>query len=188
MIWPRSIGRVSGHLVNTMTGRARSGTMADVNGHESEVRFRDPPVWLQTLAIDDIDVVCPHCGCRAVVSAEPVEGAVAMHWPRRFVCTGCVSASEWQPKGGSSCWGGPVDPYFRLPLWLQERCCGGQTLWAFNEAHLALLADYVRAKLRERNPQRPGLTMVARLPPWLKSAKNRDEILRAITRLRRRLR
>jgi hypothetical protein len=158
-----------------------------MNGHGSAVRFQDPLVWLQTLAIDDIDVVCPRCGCRAVVSAEPVEGAFAMHWPRRFVCTGCVTAAKWEPKGGSSSWGGPVDPYFRLPLWLRATCCGGQTLWAFNEAHLALLAEYVGAGLRERNPQRPGMTMVARLPRWLKSAKNRDEVLRTIARLSHRL-
>ncbi|GAA4607747.1 hypothetical protein BJY16_006490 [Actinoplanes octamycinicus] len=151
------------------------------------MRFQDPAVWLETLATDGIDVVCPHCGCRAVVSAEPDEGAYAMHWPRRFVCTGCAHVARWQPKGGISYWGGPVDPYFRLPLWLRARCCGGRTLWAFNEAHLALLAGYVGAPLRERNPQRPGLTMVARLPRWLKSAKNRDEILRTITRLNHRL-
>ena len=170
-----------------MTAGAVSGMLAGMNGHDSAVRFRDPPVWLQTLAIDDIDVVCPHCGCHAVVRAEPVEGAFAMHWPRRFVCTGCVTASQWQPRGGSSSWGGPVDPYFRLPLWLQAQCCGGRTLWAFNEAHLAVLAGYVGAKLRERDPQRPGMTMVARLPRWLKSARNRDEVLRTLTRLRRRL-
>ncbi|MEU7904966.1 hypothetical protein [Actinoplanes sp. NPDC049118] len=28
------------------------------------------------------------------------------------------------------------------------------------------------------------MTLVARLPAWMKSAKNRDEILRVITRLR----
>jgi hypothetical protein len=62
-------------------------------------------------------------------------------------------------------------------------CCGGRTLWALNEAHLTLLEDYVAARLRERG-QAEGMTLVARLPAWLKSAKNRGEVLRVITRLR----
>jgi hypothetical protein len=49
---------------------------------------------------------------------------------------------------------------------------------------LALLEDYVTARLRERGQARNRMTLVARLPRWLKSAKNRDEVLRAITRLR----
>ncbi|AEV82977.1 hypothetical protein ACWT_1958 [Actinoplanes sp. SE50] len=150
------------------------------------VRFRDPAIRLPELAADEIDVVCPHCGCRAVVSADPVQGAVAMHSPRRFVCTRCVTVAQWPPKVGVSRWGGPIDPYFHLPLWFQARCCGGRTLWAFNEAHLTLLADYVGAKLRERHPREPGLTMVARLPGWLKAADNRTEVLRTIARLRHR--
>ncbi|QFU91508.1 hypothetical protein [Amycolatopsis sp. YIM 10] len=52
-----------------------------------------------------------------------------------------------------------------------------------NERHLDILADYVGARLRER-AERPGLTMPARLPAWLKSAEHRAEILRVIGRLR----
>jgi hypothetical protein len=81
-------------------------------------------------------------------------------------------------------WGGPVDPFFRLPLWLKADCCGGHTLWAFNERHLDLLEGYVAAKLRERGLGPGGMTVVARLPTWLKSAKHRGEILRVIGRLR----
>jgi hypothetical protein len=56
-------------------------------------------------------------------------------------------------------------------------------LWAFNEAHLDVLAGYVGARLRERDNV-VGLTMLARLPGWLKAAKNHGEILRVIDRLR----
>ena len=166
-----------------MPPKAVSGTLAGMNRHHPAVRFRDPLTGLRRLAADDIHVVCPGCGCRAVVRAQPGGCAFPMHWPRRFVCTRCVTAAEWKPKGGTSTWGRPVDPFFRLPLWLRAGCCGGRTLWAFNEAHLTVLADHVGARLRERDPRRPGMTMVARLPKWLKSAKNRDEILRVITRL-----
>ena len=146
-------------------------------------RFRDPFIWLYTLAADDIDVVCPHCGARAAVVAQRSDGSSVLFWPRRFVCPSCVSTGSWSPKGQSSCWGGPVDPFFRLPLWLRAEC-RGCTLWAFNEAHLTLLEDFVAAGLRERGQARNRMTLVARLPRWLKSAKNRDEVLRVITRLR----
>ncbi|RFS86806.1 hypothetical protein D0T12_00510 [Actinomadura spongiicola] len=88
---------------------------------------------------------------------------------------------DW--PGGVSRWGGAVDPYFGQPLWLRADCCGGRTLWAFNERHLDLLEGYVGARLRERG-EYVGMTMVAKLPAWLKSAKHRGEILRVIGRLR----
>jgi hypothetical protein len=81
-------------------------------------------------------------------------------------------------------WGGPVDPFFGLPLWLQAGCCGGRTLWAFNRRHLDLLEAYVGAKLRERCASPGSSSMLARLPAWVKSAKHRDEVLRTISRLR----
>jgi hypothetical protein len=143
-------------------------------------RFRDPQIRLREFAAHDIDVVCPRCEARAVVTAERTGGS------RRFACTACGASASWSPSDGASVWGAPVDPFFRLPLWLTARCCGGQTLWAFNDAHLTLLEDHVAARLRERGPSGLGLTLVARLPAWLTAAKHRDEVLRVITRLRAR--
>ncbi|MBB4961780.1 hypothetical protein [Micromonospora polyrhachis] len=77
-----------------------------------------------------------------------------------------------------------MDPFFQLPLWLKAECCGGHVLWAFNPAHLDLLADYVAARLRERGPVPGRMSLVERLPVWLKAAKNRDEVLHVIGRLR----
>lgn len=64
-----------------------SGTLIDMDTHGSPGRFRDPEIWLSALAADDIQVACPRCGSRAVVTAQPVEGELVMCWPRRFVCT-----------------------------------------------------------------------------------------------------
>ncbi|GAB1694940.1 hypothetical protein [Krasilnikovia sp. M28-CT-15] len=79
-----------------------------------------------------------------------------------------------------------MDPFFRVPLWLTTECCGGHTLWAFNRRHLDLLHNYVAAKVRERagGYERGGMTLVARLPRWVKQASNRDELLAAIAELR----
>ncbi|RAY16859.1 TFIIB-type zinc ribbon-containing protein [Actinomadura craniellae] len=153
----------------------------------TQERFTDPAVSLYALAADPIHVVCPACAGHAEVvpwlDGEPPHPYSA-HWPRRLVCRACGHARNWrETKKASSCWGGEVDPYFRQPLWLCADCCGGHTLWAFNERHLDILENYVSARLRERG-EYVGMTMLARLPAWLKSAKHRTEILRTIGRLR----
>ena len=45
------------------------------------------------------------------------------------------------------------------------------------------LERYVSADLRERTPN-ANRSMASRLPRWIKSAKHRDEVMRAIRRLR----
>ncbi|HET9144278.1 TFIIB-type zinc ribbon-containing protein [Actinophytocola sp.] len=146
-------------------------------------RFRDPLIWLEMLARRDIHVVCPRCAGRAVDVPRSAEQRVG---PRRLVCGSCGYTADTTPR--SVMWRGPVDPYFHVPLWLQAQCCGGETLWALNEEHLDLLEGYVGAKLRERQAFPGSMTMVARLPVGMKSAKHRDEVLRTIGRLRASLR
>ncbi|MEU8232199.1 hypothetical protein AB0C12_21655 [Actinoplanes sp. NPDC048967] len=153
---------------------------------EDQLRYRDPGTRSYDLAID-VDVVCPRCGGRAFVIAEPVDGVLALSWPRRFVCPGCGRSAFWEPARRWSCWGGPTDPFFGLPLWLRTTCCGGRTLWAFNRAHLELLEGHLAAGLRERGTAGQGLTLLARLPAWLKAGRHRGEVLRALDRLRRSL-
>jgi predicted RNA-binding Zn-ribbon protein involved in translation (DUF1610 family) len=152
---------------------------------------------------DPVLVVCPTCHRRAVVRATGRRSA-------RLVCPSCGLARTWEGtelhvlidderiilKRGPSAWVHPttrrgvddctleqgVEPRFGLPLWLRTECCGGNLLWANNEAHLDYLAAYVGARLRERRPFPTPLS--AKLPKWLKSAKHRDEVLRHIDRLR----
>lgn len=62
--------------------------------------------------------------------------------------------------------------------------CRGYTLWAYNVHHLDLLESYIAARLRERRAMPGSMSMLARLPVWMKSAKNRDEVLRVISRMR----
>jgi len=79
----------------------------------------------------------------------------------------------------------PSQPYLSIPLWLQTRCCG-EVLWAFNWQHLAFLEDYVSRTLRKR-PHKMNTSLQSRLPKWVLSAKNRDAVLRAISRLKLKL-
>jgi hypothetical protein len=151
-------------------------------------RYVDPLVYLHTLAEEPVHVVCPVCQHRAEVvpwlDGEPRD-RYSIRWPRRLVCRACGHVRNWpgEARYAGTYWNRPVDPFFRQPLWLRAECCGGRNLWAFNERHLEILESYVSARLRERG-EYVGMTMLARLPAWLKSAKHRTEILRTIGRLR----
>ncbi len=78
-----------------------------------------------------------------------------------------------------------MDPWFGVPLWLRGDLRGHQ-VWASNEAPLAELRSYVAAGQRERTPTRGApASMVEKLPAWLTSAKNRDDVLAVLDRLGR---
>lgn len=83
--------------------------------------------------------------------------------------------------------GAPADPYFHQKLWLQSPCCG-EILWFYNRPHLQWVEDYVRATLRERkpHPNYKNKTLSSRLPGWIKKAKNREPIIRAIQKMKAR--
>lgn len=131
---------------------------------------------------DEFLVECPKCRKQAKVVLAETEKADIFS-PRKCVCVNCGYSDIWAKKEIAA--GGDFDSYFRLPLWLKISCCG-KTLWANNERHLQFLEDYVKAKLRKREPNH-NKSLASRLPQWIKSAKNRDEILKAIKKLKERL-
>ncbi|MEV6497576.1 hypothetical protein [Streptomyces prunicolor] len=155
------------------------------------VRFRDPRSTEYDF-LDSMLVRCPRCERIAHVVRPPgprPEPGRALFAPRHLVCRSCGQSRTWAersicfPRGSV---GLAWDPYFRLPLWLQTRTRHGG-LWAYGLPHLDLIRRFVAADLRERAPwydTGQKMTLVARLPAWIKSAKNRDEILRAVDRLR----
>jgi hypothetical protein len=171
--------------------------------HRSEqqgTRYRDPRARLDKYLADDVLLVCPRCGGCAVSTALSPEQRPREGRPlRRVVCTGCGytderagSMGDWCgcryccARGGSRVSGAErhVDPMFGLFWWLRAECCGGQVFWACNVEHLQVLEGYIGAKLRERG-QTPGyVSMLEKLPTWMKTAKNRDELLKVIGRLR----
>ncbi|MFI9722472.1 hypothetical protein ACIHFE_22905 [Streptomyces sp. NPDC052396] len=147
----------------------------------SAFRFRDPQVTRFGFQAPVL-VRCPRC--------EGMARVAGLGGVRRLSCVGCGLSRAWTRRIARFRWGTAepmTDPFFDLPLWLQTRTRHGW-LWAFNEEHLTLLHDYVRASLREGPPlgdlgRRNG-TLVSRLPRWIKEGKNREEMLRAIERIR----
>lgn len=143
---------------------------------------------------DELLVVCPKCNSLAKVLIDEVEFAKLpqrkmdkfrnkFFAPRRLVCLKCLHRDFW--NGNQINVGSNVDWYFRLPLWLEISCCG-EILWAYNFKHLELLEKYVGAKLRERT-KKGRSSFLSKLPKWIKSAKNRDEILKGIAKLKEKL-
>lgn len=73
------------------------------------------------------------------------------------------------------------DPIFGLPLWFQAGV-KGNLFWAFNRQHLTEIRNYVISKLRERQTT-THTTMVEKLPTFIKEAKNRNAMIKAIGKL-----
>jgi hypothetical protein len=121
--------------------------------------------------LDEFWVVCPSCRWRAIV--RRTTGA-------QLTCSECghieTLTSVRQMRFGDA-----VDSYFLQPLWLQTDCCG-EVLWAYNPRHLRFLRDFVAEKLRDVGP--PGRRNLGnKLPKWMLLAKNREEVLKGISRL-----
>ncbi|MEM7260662.1 MAG: hypothetical protein AAF488_01635 [Planctomycetota bacterium] len=125
---------------------------------------------------------CGWCGRRL----QKTDRRIGPH-PRKVAvhCSSCqytnIVNAYWTPAPED----GPYDPKFGLPLWLQTRCAG-EVLWAYNAEHLEFLNSYVGAELREREPN-ANATLASRLPSWIKRAKNRPKVLRALRRLESKL-
>ena len=121
-------------------------------------------------------VVCPKCQLKAFVTLYEDEV--------RLSCPSCGYNLAKLDEGRKFYWNAenPTDGYFGVNLWLQTDCVG-ESIWAFNRRHLEYLEDFVSAKHRQRNPNNDtwmNSSLASRLPKWLKSAKNRAQILKNI--------
>jgi hypothetical protein len=125
---------------------------------------------------------CGHCG-------EPIEVSVPNNKEKvaelKYSCPNCHVPEVYKPdnvpyrlKYSSQ---RLTDPVFGLPLWFQENV-KGDTLWASNKEHLLEIRSYVTARLRERQTT-SRTTMVEKLPQFIKAAKNRETVLKAIERM-----
>ncbi len=103
-------------------------------------------------------------------------------------CSKCNTTNNYKPRNINqelvySYNNSPADPYFQLPLWLNESV-KDNVFWAYSYEHLSYLKDYLSADLREKNG-REYWTMVEKLPTWMTSKKNRELVLKAILKLER---
>lgn len=74
---------------------------------------------------------------------------------------------------------GIVDPVFGLPLYYQMSF-RNEIFWAYNDDHLREIRNYVASELRERSTNKFKMTMVEKLPQFIKEAKNRTELIKLL--------
>lgn len=144
--------------------------------------------------IKDIYVICPNCSAKAIVKTGEFHKLKYNEYEVKVVCTACgfnqtlehVSPriDKKQKRGNILIFGAPVDPFFHLPVWFSTSF-EGETLWAYNTEHLDFLAEHIGSKLRERNNFSFNVKSIgARLPKWMTSANNREDLLKAIHKLK----
>lgn len=137
--------------------------------------------------IKDLLVVCPNCSGKALVKTGAYTFSQIEATDIRVVCSACGYCKileRLHTRNQYFIVGAPVDPFFHLPLWLKIEV-GNQLLWAYNPEHLEFLAAHVGAKLRERNGFKYQVKSIgAKLPRWMSSKNNREQVLRAIEKLR----
>jgi hypothetical protein len=129
---------------------------------------------------------CPNCGAKWLTAEVKIKNNKPFKDHAEVTCEGCNKTSYLSLSWHQDCDSNkPLDPYFKYPLWLQIECVG-ETLWAFNEKHLNYLKNYVEADLRD-DDGRMSWSIVSRLPKWITSAKNRQDILKAIVKLEKQI-
>jgi hypothetical protein len=140
------------------------------------------PSPLRWARIRSPDPRCTHCGTalsnQAMPTALEKDGALFV----RVKCPQCTRTVDYRGEIGFP----PSGASTAEPEWLRrylETQVGGETLWVNNLAHLDALEAYLGATIRERGPV-AGLTMMARLPAWMKSATMRPKVLRGLKTLR----
>jgi predicted Zn-ribbon and HTH transcriptional regulator len=139
----------------------------------------DEKSWYGPIVIYPLNAKCGHCGaslkCERVVKKYQSKMKVK--------CPACEHEQFYETRYKVTYANNnqATDPYFGLQLWLQLPI-DDNILWAYNFEHLNYLKTYVSAKLREATSG-SKYSLAWRLPNFIKLAKNREKILKAIERL-----
>lgn len=139
--------------------------------------------------IKDIDVECPRCKKHANVNTHGYAIFQREATNVRISCSHCSyfkTLDRLMTNDKHLVIGDAIDPFFHIPLWYKLEM-GDHLLWAYNLEHLHFLEQHVGAKLRERNTEKFKVKSIgAKLPRWMTSAKRREEVLKAIGKLKSR--
>ncbi len=75
------------------------------------------------------------------------------------------------------------EPYFTHSAYSALTSVQDKPVWALNREHLAYLIDYLSADLREKPLGRAKKTQADHLPTFMKTAKNRERIVKLLKKL-----
>jgi endogenous inhibitor of DNA gyrase (YacG/DUF329 family) len=160
--------------------QAGEGAGTEVKLHCPHCHFTQEP---ERTYDREVKVYCPDCGYRIEhfqKGVKEIEEEIAVK------CPACQHTHAYKPNYWDASWrtqsrDEATDPFFHLPLWLSGTV-KKQTFWAYNYEHLDYLRRYISAKLRVRSGKSHS-SMVEKLPPWMSSKKNRDDLIRLIEKL-----
>jgi uncharacterized Zn finger protein len=107
-----------------------------------------------------LHVACPHCGALATGDVHTTENR---------------SWTYGEIKDGK-------EPYFGCSLYYRNNF-RGKLIWAVNREHLQYLINYLEADLRQESPG-AKMTQSDHLPAFMKSAKNRSGVVKALRKMR----
>ncbi|MBW8361474.1 MAG: hypothetical protein K0M56_04730 [Kaistella sp.] len=142
-------------------------------------RFQDQQYRLSDFQ-QEVAVICPVCTKKATAKADYEAQTV------RLICTHCGHHREVSncltTFGIRAHYRTAAHVYLDLPLWY-ETSFKNEVFWAYNEAHLLYLEQYIGAKLREHK-DRTYFTVLEKLPKFYHDSKNRDALLKIISKLK----
>ena len=125
-------------------------------------------------------VVCSSCSKQAIATINETEKKA------RLLCTHCgfnktASTKFVYKKGKTMEVKQAANLFFDAKLWFSAPF-KGDVFWAYNLEHLNYLEQYITAKIREHK-DRTHFTLLEKLPKFYHEAKNREALLKLITKL-----
>jgi Zn ribbon nucleic-acid-binding protein len=139
-------------------------------------RFQDDNKVLADF-YQEVWVICPSCEKKAIAKVN-FENKTA-----RLLCLNCgynkETSTELMANGTVKM---AAHQYFNAELWLKATF-KNEVFWALNDKHLEYLERYISATLREHK-DRTHFTLLEKLPKFYHEAKNRDDLLKIITKLK----
>ncbi|MCX6204906.1 MAG: hypothetical protein NTZ19_01470 [Bacteroidetes bacterium] len=139
-------------------------------------RFQDENMILSNF-YQEVLVVCPSCAKKAIANVN-FDSKTA-----RLFCLHCGFNKETTTtlvKNGTV--KTAANHYFNASLWLTLPF-KNDVFWAYNDKHLEYLERYIIAALREHK-DRTNFTLLEKLPKFYHEAKNREGLLKIITKLK----
>ena len=138
-------------------------------------RFQDENLLLSYFN-QEAFVVCSTCAKKAIAKVN-FESKTA-----RLFCLHCGCNKETTTAIKNGTIEMPAHQYFQAALWLQAPF-KNDVFWAYNYNHLEYLERYISATIREHK-DRTGFTLLEKLPKFYHEAKNRESLLKIITKLK----
>lgn len=126
----------------------------------------------------EVWVVCPTCSGKAIAKTDDTNKTA------RLFCTQCgynKEVSMMLDKHATLL--SAAHDYFDAPLWLQLPFRSKEVFYAFNSEHLLYLEQYIAADIRE-SKNRTHFTLIEKLPKFYHDAKNRNDLLKIIQKLK----